>query len=138
MVVENPLVETQFNQQDKNISFDKGIPGFADEKEFVLTSLADTPFFKMQSVKNDLCFYVMNPFEFFKEYQFDLPDSVVSYLEIEEREQVAVYNIVTVQDPFQMSTANMQAPVIINASNRKGMQVVLDSAKFAIRQPLFS
>jgi flagellar assembly factor FliW len=137
MVVENPLIENQPIQQEDIITFDKGIPGFEDEKEFVLTSIVDTPFFIMQSVKNDLHFYVMNPYEFFKEYQFDLSDAVVSHLGIKEREQVAVFNIVTVQDPFQKSTANMQAPVIINAANRKGMQVVLENVKFATRQPLF-
>jgi flagellar assembly factor FliW len=137
MVVENLLLGSIEIQQEKIVTFERGIPGFPEEKEFVFSALPDTPFFVMQSVKSELYFLTINPFEFFKEYQFDLPTSAEHFLDIQEREQVAVYNIVTAQEPFSKSTVNMQAPIIVNASNRKGLQFVLENVHFAIRQPLF-
>jgi flagellar assembly factor FliW len=137
MVLENSLLGSIEIEQEKIVTFERGIPGFPTEKQFVFYELPDTPFFVMQSVENELYFLTINPFAFFKDYQFDLPESAEHFLEIQEREQVAVYNIITAQEPFSKSTVNTQAPVIVNAANRKGMQLVLENVRFAIRQPLF-
>jgi flagellar assembly factor FliW len=138
MKVESPLFGTVDVDSHKIIHFEKGIPGFLDEKEFVFLSFPETPFYVMQSTKNELYFFVINPFDFFKDYEFDIPEAIVEQLEIKEREKVVAYSIVTIKDPFDQSTANLQAPVIINAEGQTGIQLVLDTKKFNIRQPIFT
>jgi flagellar assembly factor FliW len=119
--------------------FEKGIPGFPEEKEFILLPLSDDNTFNvLQAVStSDLAFVLSNPFNFFREYDFKLEDSVVDELELDSEKNVLVYAILTVQDPFENTTANLQAPVIINSKNRKAKQVILHNEQFRIKHPIF-
>lgn len=118
------------------IHFPLGLPGFPQEQQFVFLQIPDTPFTSMQSVSSDVHFFVINPFEFFKEYEYEIPDPVIELLQIEQPEKVVTYSIVTLKDDITKSTANMQAPVIVNTESRKGKQQVLN--QYQIRQPIFS
>lgn len=121
------------------LHFEKGIPGFVDEKKFILIPLSDDDtFFVMQSVeKMELAFVVSDPFSFFREYDFKLEESVVEELELDSEKSVSVFSILTVQDPFEKTTANLQAPVIINRKNRKAKQVILHNEQFSTKHPIF-
>lgn len=127
-------------QDQQVIHFEQGIPGFLNEKRFVVSMFAeDTPFFVLQSVETpSLAFVVTDPFHFRKDYHFDLPDTVVEQLEIKSEEDVAVYVILTLQDPFESTTANLQAPLIINYQRQLGKQVVLDDSNYGTRYLLLS
>lgn len=119
--------------------FEKGIPGFNDEKKFILIPLSDDDTFSvMQSVeKMELAFVVSDPFSFFMEYDFKLEESVVEELELDSEKDVSVFSILTVQDPFEKTTANLQAPVIINRKNRRAKQVILHNEQFSTKHPIF-
>ncbi|MCM3124130.1 MULTISPECIES: flagellar assembly protein FliW [unclassified Mesobacillus] len=121
------------------LNFEKGIPGFPNEKEFTLLPLSDDDtFYVMQSVCNrQLAFVLTNPFHFFREYDFKVEDSVVEELELESEKDVVVHSILTVQDPFNKTTANLQAPVIINTKNRKAKQVILHNEQYSTKHPIF-
>jgi flagellar assembly factor FliW len=121
------------------LTFEKGIPGFPEEKKFILLPLSDDNTFNvLQSVStSELAFVLSNPFNFFREYDFKLEDSVVEDLELESAKDVMVYSILTVQDPFEKTTANLQAPVIINSKNRKAKQVILHNEQFSTKHPIF-
>ena len=96
-------------------TFESGIPGFLDEKKFTLLPLDETPFFVLQSVTTkEVAFIMMNPFDIFPTYEIDLSQDVLDDLHIESEQDVAVFVILTVRDPFEASTANLQAPVILN------------------------
>lgn len=121
------------------LKFEKGIPGFPDENEFILLPLSDDYiFYIMQSVSNrQLAFVLSNPFNFFREYDFKLEDSVVEEIQLESEEDILVYSILTVQDPFDKTTANLQAPVIFNTKNRKAKQVILHNEQYSTKHPIF-
>lgn len=121
------------------ITFENGIPGFLDEKEFVLIPFTDDGVYEMmQSVQTpELAFIVTNPFYFFHDYEFDLEDNVVEQLEIEKAEDIKVIVILTIQDPFNNTTANLQAPVIINTKNNKAKQVILNNESYTTKHRLF-
>ncbi|WP_176167260.1 flagellar assembly protein FliW [Mesobacillus jeotgali] len=121
------------------LKFEKGIPGFQDEKGFILLPLSDDDiFYVMQSVSNgQIAFVLSNPFNFFREYDFKLEDSVVEEIELESEGDILVYSILTVQNPFDKTTANLQAPVIINSKNRKGKQVILHNEQYSTKHPIF-
>ncbi|GAM11994.1 flagellar assembly protein FliW [Mesobacillus selenatarsenatis] len=121
------------------LTFEKGIPGFLDEKEFILLPLSDDNTFNvLQSLSaSELAFIISNPFNFFREYDFKLEDSVVNELDLDSEKDVLVYSILTVQDPFEKTTANLQAPVIINSKNRKAKQVILHNEEFSTKHPIF-
>lgn len=126
--------------EEKNIiHFEHGIPGFLEEKQFVLLPLTDdNVYYVLQSVKtSELAFVVTNPFLFFKEYDFELEDATVEQLEIKDATDVAVYSILTLQDPFEKTTANLQAPIIINTKNNHAKQVILNDENYKTKHPLF-
>lgn len=120
---------------EKVIEFPSGLPGFPQEKKFIFMPIPDTPFTSMQSISSGVHFFVINPFEFFKEYEYEIPDAVIEALKIERPEHVVTWSIVALKDDISQSTANMQAPVIVNTEVRKGKQLVLN--EYQIRQHIF-
>lgn len=121
------------------LHFEKGIPGFSEEKEFIILPLSEEQAFSvLQSVSTEyLAFLIVSPFHFFPEYDFQLEDSVVEELGLKSEKEVQVYSILTVEDPFDKTTANLQAPVIINENNHKAKQVILNDGDYKTKHLIF-
>lgn len=121
------------------ITFKKGIPGFLDEHQFALLSFDNgAPFAILQSINTPaLAFVVTNPFDFYPDYEFELPDQAIDQLSIIDQKDVAVYGILTVHDNFEQSTINLQAPVVINHTKQLGKQVVLTNTSYQTKHALF-
>ncbi|USK49567.1 flagellar assembly protein FliW [Bacillus sp. CMF12] len=125
-------IQTKFHgeqeiNKDDIIHFPSGIPGFLDEKEFYILPLEGTDLFVLQSVKTtEVAFIVTDPFVLFPQYEFDLPEEAVEKLEIQSNKEVATFVILTVREPFQETTANLQAPLVINQTKKLGKQVILN------------
>lgn len=126
--------------EDTILTFEKGIPGFPDETKFTLLPLPDqTAISVMQSVETPaLAFVVADPYSFFSPYDFTLDENTVDLLDINSAEDVSALVILTVHDPFEASTANLQAPVIINIKTNKAKQVILNDLNFKTKHPLFA
>ncbi|MED1952355.1 flagellar assembly protein FliW [Brevibacillus centrosporus] len=117
--------------------FEDGIPGFSHLQFFQLMQEEDSPFFLIQSTEEkDVGFWVVDPFTFFPEYNFELSLVTKEALRAEEQSQIAVFSIVTIRGK-DMATVNLKAPIIVNFSNRMGKQVILQEDAYSIRQPLF-
>ncbi|MBB2481640.1 flagellar assembly protein FliW [Bacillus sp. APMAM] len=119
--------------------FDNGIPGFLDEKEFIILPLQEMEDFSiLQSIKSpEIAFIIMSPFTFFRDYAFKLDEQTLDQLALQDEKDVRVMVILTVKDPFDKSTANLQAPVIFNTANKKAKQVILNNTNYKTRHPLF-
>jgi flagellar assembly factor FliW len=119
-------------------NFEHGIPGFLDEKQFVLLPLEDTPFVILQSVKTPaLGFVMIDPFIYFKDYDFELDEQSVVQLQLSSDKEVAIYVILTVADPFDNTTANLQAPIVLNYEKKFGKQVILTNTPYKTKHRLF-
>ncbi|MED1121720.1 flagellar assembly protein FliW [Bacillus atrophaeus] len=125
-------------KEDQMIVFESGLPGFSEEKQFVILPLSeDSPFVVLQSVVTEnLAFIVVSPFVFFKGYEFDLSESAAELLEIENIEDVEVMTILTMEEPFEKSTANLLAPIIVNRKNMLAKQVVLHNSSYTTKHPI--
>lgn len=116
------------------IHFEHGIPGFPNEKEFCIIPLADTPFLVMQSMKTtNVAFIIMDPFQTFPDYEFDLSDEVLEGLNIQQANDIATFVILTIQEPFEKTTANLQAPIILNQKNKKAKQYILNRSPYTTK-----
>lgn len=124
--------------EEKIIYFEQGIPSFLDETKFILLPFDETtPFYILQSIVTPgLGFVVVSPFQFFPDYQVKLSDANIEALEIEKEEDVAVFVILTVQDPFTLTTANLQGPVVINTKNQQGRQIAMNDPKYTTKHLL--
>jgi flagellar assembly factor FliW len=121
------------------IRFSHGIPGFPDETAFIFLPLTeDSPFTVMQSVSTPgLAFITTSPFLFFPDYSIDINDQTVEQLAFESASDATVYVILTIKEPFQKSTANLAAPVLVNHAKQLGKQVVLEKTRYTVSHPLF-
>jgi flagellar assembly factor FliW len=130
--------EIEINEEQV-IHFNAGIPGFIDEKEFCILPIEETPLFVLQSVKSaQTAFILTDPFSFFSNYEFDLPEEVTAGLAISSDKDVAVFAILTVQEPFEKTTANLQAPVIINQKDKQGKQIILNGTSYTTKHLLIT
>ncbi|KAA6447919.1 flagellar assembly protein FliW [Bacillus atrophaeus] len=125
-------------KEEQMIVFESGLPGFSEEKQFVILPLSeDSPFVVLQSVVTEnLAFIVVSPFVFFKGYEFDLSESAAELLEIENIEDIEVMTILTMEEPFEKSTANLLAPIIVNRKNMLAKQVVLHNSSYTTKHPI--
>lgn len=129
------LGEVELNEKQL-ISFPSGLPGFAEESRFVLLDLpGGNPVFQiLQSTATpDVAFVVTNPYHFSQEYEFELDTNVKENLLIRSKEDVTVFSIVTLNDPFEESTLNLKAPVIINPASKRGKQYILNHEDYSTR-----
>lgn len=126
-------------QNEEKLMFANGLPGFKNEKEFVLIPLdAEIPLLILQSVKNaEIGFILAYPFAFKADYAFDISEEDKEELLIEAEEDVVVYAIVTMNERFANSTLNLLAPIVINIKKKLGKQIVLlDSVQYPLRFPM--
>ena len=127
--------------KSKIIKFQEGLPGFEDEKEFVILLNEDqeNPFHFLQSVKNkDLSFVIINPFEIFPDYDIVIPEIAIKKLKIENKEDIAIYTIVVIPEDMEKMTTNLLGPIVINAKEKLGKQVILEENKYQTKHLIFN
>jgi len=125
----------EINEEDI-ISFKKGLPGFESYRRFAILHKVDdeNPFKWLQSVDDGkVAFVIINP-QFFKDhYEIKVDPNTSDELEIEDIKDVIVYSIVTIPEEVSKMTANLKAPVIINAKKNMGCQLVMDDERYGFR-----
>lgn len=121
--------------ESKIIHFESGLPGFIDEKKFVILDIPGNSLMQvLQSVNtSELAFIVTNPHYFYEDYQFKLEEQIVDMLKIKQKQDIVIMSILTVQDPFKLSTINLKAPLIINWENKLGKQVILNDDTYSMK-----
>lgn len=121
------------------LRFEEGIPGFEGLHSFILLNdnSKDTPFRWLQALDDtDIAFVVIDPRIFKPDYSIDISEDVIKALKIEDISHLLIYVIVVIPDEIEKMTANLKAPIIINAKNNKAMQVVLDDDRYLIKHPI--
>lgn len=103
-----------------------GMLGFEDIEKFVLIKEEDIFVEYLQSVKDDIAFAVMDPFIIKQDYTFDIPYMVMKSLDIKSADEVVIKTVVVVPEDITKIRTNLQAPIVFNKTNNKGMQIVLD------------
>ncbi len=136
-------LETKFHgtvtiESDQIWAFPKGLPGFEEENSFVLLPIEGNDFFQvLQSTKTaNIAFIVANPYTIVKDYTFKIDDPTIELLDIQEEKDVLVLNVLTVKDPFETSTINLQAPLIFQVNNQKAKQMILNETNHSMRHPI--
>ncbi|MFF2912234.1 flagellar assembly protein FliW [Paenibacillus sp. NPDC057934] len=118
--------------------FSKGLPGFEQLKEFSLKEYNDT-FSLLSAVDQpEVTFITVNPFEFYPDYEFVLPEDIMKEIKVEDEEQISVRCIVTWHSDRLKVSVNLLAPLIFNTVDSKAKQIVLQNTAYTTRHPLWS
>lgn len=118
-------------------TFPKGIPGFDQESQFALIHEQDSPFIYMQSLKEQhLAFIVTDPFNFYPDYEFELPEEESEELDIQDT--LMIRSIITLRDNIEDSSLNLLAPLIFNPERRVGKQIVLHRTSYQTSHRLWN
>ncbi|MER2261226.1 MAG: flagellar assembly protein FliW [Psychrobacillus sp.] len=127
-------------EQSSLMTFDHGIPGFENEREFALIAIEDNDVFQvLQSIQTEaLAFIVTNPYTITTNYNFELDEATVNALQVKNEKEVAVFAIVSLKETLDQSTINLKAPIILNTTNKKAKQVILNNEEYAIRHLISS
>ena len=129
--------DIEINEADI-IHFQHGLPGFEEERQFILLSISNDSIYQvLQSINTkEIAFIVASPFITIKNYNFELDEATVESLQINDEREVAVLGIVTLKETLASSTINLKAPIVLNTTNKQAKQVILDNSTFTIHQPL--
>lgn len=129
--------ELEISDQEVYV-FEDGIPGFSEEKKFILVEVdGHDPFSYFQSAATpELAFVIIDPFILDKRYEFDLADTAMNDIEFSGDQQILVRVIVSIRDSLKDATANMVAPLVLNTESRKGKQIILAHGEYSTKHPL--
>ena len=112
------------------------LPGFPNMTRYVLMEHApDSPMAWLVSLDDpDVAFVVTSPWTFFPQYDPPVDREHLAMLGIEQREDVELLCLVSLAG--KEIFLNLAAPLLINAANRRGTQVVSDDPRYTTRAPL--
>ena len=127
-------------EDEKVVTFENGIPAFAEENEFVILPYEEeSPYYFMQSLKSpELAFILTIPFLFFPDYQIEIDDESIKELDIKNQDNVAIYSLVTIPNgSLRYMTVNLLAPVVLNTENMKAKQIIMEKSNYKTKHRLF-
>lgn len=117
------------------------MPGFPDETGFQLVSLDEGGLLSAleSTTRPGLRFLVVPPQPFFPDYAPVIDDETVADLGLVDAEEAVVLLVVHAGASLASTTVNLRAPIVVNTTNRRALQVVLDGpdgADLAVAAPL--
>lgn len=124
--------------ETKVINMRDGMLGFEHLKRYVLLMHDEKiPFWWLQSIEDgSVAFVVINAFVVKPDYEPVISDDEVKSLEIASPEDAVLFSVVTIcSDPFKV-TANLRAPIVINAKKMLAKQVILVEPDYPVQYPV--
>jgi flagellar assembly factor FliW len=121
------------------LSLAEPLPGFPGHRDYVLVPAEDGGrLFWLQSMAPDGPRFLAVPAAaYFPDYAPALPGAVCVELGLADPAEARLYCLVTVPaGDVAAATANLRAPVVVNAATHRARQVVLLDAAHPIRRPL--
>lgn len=120
------------------ITMPSGPLGFEDSTRFCLIQNRTGASFRwLQSIEDPgLAFVVVDPSEYFDDYEIEIGESDVQKLQLNSEEDALVLSILTIRDNGQTVSANLAAPIVVNSKNLTGAQIVLQDERYTARHSL--
>ncbi|MBQ8729593.1 MAG: flagellar assembly protein FliW [Lachnospiraceae bacterium] len=126
---------------DKVVEFENGIIGFEAYKKYALiydSENDDSTIMWLQSAdESSLAFPVINPFFIKQDYNPLINDELLESIGKFNDDEAVVLLIATVPQNIKNMTVNLEAPIIINANNRKAVQVIVENEDYAVRYAIY-
>ena len=112
-------------EESNILTLDEGMLGFEDLKRYIIIVEEDIFFHYLQCIDENIAFAIMDPFFVKPDYSFEIPDNVMKKLGITSEQDIVIRTTVVIPDDIEKIRTNLQAPIIFNRANNKGMQIIL-------------
>jgi flagellar assembly factor FliW len=137
-----------------DLEFVRPMPGFPQLTRFVLVRLAADPgdgsdgsdgsegsegsdaamLYELRSLQEpQVRFLVAAPGPFFPDYTIELDENACAELDLHDPDDALVLVVLTVDPDAGGATANLLAPVVVNARTRHAAQVILSGTDWPVR-----
>jgi len=136
VVVHSVLLGEIALRADELLTFPVGLYGFEACRAFALVSAGRENLWWLQSAdRPELVFLLADPFQFFPGYEIDVPPAELGH--VSEGATPLVLVIVTLPAARGESpTANLRAPILVDAERRVARQIVLPDETLSLTAPL--
>lgn len=127
-------------EEKKMITFNQGIIGFPDLRDFLLVHDSDSSgaIRWLQSIQEPaFAMPVIDPLSVMPEYNPCIEDELLKPLEIENEEDVLVLVTITVPSDLTKMSVNLKAPIVINGANRRANQIITDDEQYLVKYPIY-
>lgn len=118
------------------ITFEDGILGFPEQKQYALVQTGDgSGFYWLQATDTpDLAFVVCDPRLFVADYRVPVKLQELELIGLSDPADAQVF--VIVNKVADLLSGNFQGPLVVNVNNRRGRQLVLSDKRYSTRHPL--
>ena len=121
------------------VTFPEGVFGFPHLKQYLPLGLddGDGSLLLLQSVEDPkIAFFLINPPAILEAYHPILRPEELSFLQVENSNELSYYSICVVHSDYLENTVNLKCPLVINPVTRQGMQVILTGSEYGYRHRL--
>ncbi len=138
MVIETKNFGNITVDDNKIYTFENGLPGFEQLKKFVIVEQnnnEDNSFFRwLQSTEDpEISFIIMDVYKILPDYNPLVYDDDLNSLGDVSDDSLLIYNIVVIPKTISRMSVNLKAPVVINLSTNKGMQMITKNEDYPIK-----
>lgn len=129
-------------EDEKIITFDKGIIGFPEMKRFTLIydeeKGSDAGIRFLQSVEEPkFAMPVMDPLLVKEGYNPTVNDELLAGIGKLTEENILVLVSVTIPSDLEKMSVNLQGPFVINTTEKKACQVIVENGDYPVRYPIY-
>ena len=125
---------------DKIIHFPKGIIGFPELKEFTLVhdeEKGTESIHWLQSIQEPaFAMPVMDPLIVCPDYNPEADDELLDAIGEIVPEELLVLVTVTVPKDLTQMTVNLKGPIVINAAEKKAIQIIVEGDEYKVKYPI--
>jgi flagellar assembly factor FliW len=127
--------------ENKIVTFESGLMGFEQYKKFTILYNVEDEKSKiswLQSVDEpSLALPIITPGIVKEDYNPTVEDEVLKPLGELTEDNLVVFLILTVPSDIKKTTANLKAPIIINADTRKGCQIIVENSDYVVKYNVY-
>ncbi|MDH3678843.1 MAG: flagellar assembly protein FliW [Acidimicrobiia bacterium] len=127
-------------ERSQGIDFGPGLLGFPESGTYYLLDVPETGYYAwLQSGEEpEVAFLVTSPWDFFPDYELDVPDDVQDEISLSDPSDAEVLVLLTAHHDGGATalTANLLGPIVVNTRTRQARQIVLDDTRYTTRELL--
>ena len=128
--------------EESIITFPKGIIGFPELKRFALIhdeeNGANAFVHWLQSIEEPtFAMPVIDPLFVKKDYNPMIEDDLLKELGTLEENNTLILTTISIPKDIKKMSVNLQAPIIINAEDKKACQIIVDGKEYLVKYPIY-